>query len=167
MAFFLLFIVILHGILFRVDEYMFHRKRGLQKRELTNSLIDGLIFLITLAVAMFSKHSYWSDKIYIALSIVSCLSIVKNEFFYENLKKGERFVHALLYVFHTTILYAFYISWRINYFDSHYYIWLTQLLYMILGFQTLAYSLIYWNYIYDPRKYESHDYEDSLKTTKD
>ena len=147
MAFFLCFIVVFHGILYRIDEFKFHRQRGIGKTELTNSLIDGLIFLITLSIAMFSSFNYWSEKIYIALSILSCLSIAKNEFFYGQLCKGERFTHSLLYVLHTIILYAYYLSWKTNYFDLHYYIWLTQLLYMILGFQALTYSLIYWNYI--------------------
>jgi len=151
MTVFLSVITVLHGILFRIDEFKFHRKRGVQKVELINALFDGFLFLSALAIALFADFSYWSEKIYIALAIVSCLSIAKNEFFYKGLELGERFTHSLLYVLHPVILFAYYDGWKVNYFDKHYYVWLVQLLYVFLGFQAIAYQIIYWNYIYDPK----------------
>lgn len=151
MTVFLSVITVLHGILFRIDEFKFHRKRGVQKVELINALFDGFLFLSALAIPLFADFSYWAEKIYIALAIVSCLSISKNEFFYKGLEFGERVTHSLLYVLHPVILFAYYDGWKVNYFDKHYYVWLVQLLYVFLGFQAVAYQIIYWNYIYDPK----------------
>jgi hypothetical protein len=151
MTIFLTVITILHGILFRVDEFMFHRKRGLKKVELINEVFDGVLFIGALAIPLFAGFSYWWEKFYIALCIVSCLSIAKNEFFHKGLEFGERFTHSLLYVLHPVILFAYYEGWKVNYFDKHYYVWLVQMLYVFLGFQAIAYQIIYWNYIHDPK----------------
>lgn len=163
MTVFLSVITILHGILFRIDEFKFHRKRGVQKVELINALFDGFLFLSSLAIALFADFSYWWEKLYIALSIVSCLSIAKNEFFYKGLEFGERFTHSLLYVLHPVILFAYYDGWKVNYFNKHYYVWLVQLLYVFLGFQAIAYQIIYWNYIHDPKSLGSPSKEEKPK----
>ena len=82
---------------------------------------------------------------------MSLNSIAKNEFFYKDLEFGERFTHSLLYVLHPVILFAYY------------YVWLVQLLYVFLGFQAVAYQIIYWNYIHDPKSLGSPSEEEKPK----
>ncbi|MCO4794186.1 MAG: hypothetical protein KC493_10755 [Bacteriovoracaceae bacterium] len=149
MTTFLCAITIIHGLLFRIDEFKFHKKRGLKKVELINALFDGALFIGALIIPLFTTYSYWWEKLYIAMCICSCLSIIKNEFFYKGLEIGERVTHALLYVLHPVILFAYYDGWKVNYFDNHYYVWMIQLLYVFLGVQAITYQIIYWNYIHD------------------
>ena len=140
-------ITIIHGILLNIDEHIFHKKRGINKIELWNALFDMALFIAPIFIALFTKFSYWWEKVFIAFCMASCLSIAKNELFYKGLDVKERLVHSLLYVLHPVILYAYYISWQTNYFDHHYYVWLTQLAFMLLGIQSITYRIIYWNYI--------------------
>jgi hypothetical protein len=147
MIFFLYVTTFLHAALYGVDEYIYHRKRGLCPVEFINALFDGILFLIPLVIAIFTSHSYWLDKIYIALAVLSIFSIIKNERFYHELCVTERMIHAALYVLHPLILYAFYHSWKWNFFDKYYYFWLVQLLYVAFGTKTVTYHIIYWKFI--------------------
>ncbi|OIQ18990.1 MAG: hypothetical protein BM556_06815 [Bacteriovorax sp. MedPE-SWde] len=142
-------LTILHGTLFTVDEYLFHKKRGLSKNEIYNSLIDGALFLIPLVICIFFSFKPLMKNIFLGCAFLSCISIAKNELFYKDICVRERLIHSLLYVLHPAILYSFYISWAGNYFDAYPNFWMLQLIYIFFGLKTLAYRIIYWNYIHE------------------
>lgn len=146
---FMLCLIIIHALLFAADEYLFHKKRGLKKDEIYNSLIDGALFLIPLVISIFFPFTNLTKIIFLTTAILSCISIVKNELFYKDLCVRERLIHSFLYVLHPAILYSFYISWAGNYFHEFSNVWLVQLVYIFFGTKTLAYRIIYWNYIYE------------------
>lgn len=147
---FMLGLIIIHGALFMADEYLFHKKRGLSRAEINNSLIDGALFLVPLVIAIFFPFKELTKWIFLISAFLSCLSIAKNELFYKDLCVRERLIHSLLYVLHPAILYTFYISWVGNYFHSYSNFWMVQLIYIFFGTKTLAYRIIYWNYIFHP-----------------
>ena len=140
---------IIHGILYTLDEYILHRKRNLSQKEINNSIIDGVLFLVIVGLTIFTTYSEKLATVYIILSILSCLSIVKNEIFYEDITTKERLVHALLYVFHPLILYAFFLSWQADFFITNSSYWMMQLCYFAIGFKVMSYHIIYWNYIHN------------------
>ena len=144
----LLFLMILQVVIFHVDEYYFHRKRTLSRKEAVGMFIDGALYLPPIVIASFAPFSDFWKTVYIVFSILSCLSIIKNEMFYEHdVTKKERLVHSILYVLHPILLYTFYFSWKGNFFAHNLNFWMVQILYMGFGFKTLTHQLIYWNYL--------------------
>jgi hypothetical protein len=138
----------LHVCLLNFDEHFFNRNRPHSKKELASVLIDGFLFLIPLALATFIPYQEHMSNVYKFLAALSMMSIVKNEFFYENIEKWERVTHACLYVLHPILLFNFYESWQKNYFDENPNFWMFQLLYVGMGMKSIVYQIIYMNYIF-------------------
>lgn len=140
----------LHALVFFYDEYILHKKRVLSQKEVNSGLIDGLLFLSTVAMTLFTTYTKQLGYLYIALGFLSCLAILKHELFLpSDISPKERLVHAILYVLHPLILYAFYTSWKMNFFATNLTYWMLQLGYFALGFKAISYHVIYWNYIYE------------------
>ena len=152
MVLFITLTTILHAILFYIDEYILNKRRGLTQIEINSALLDGVIYLNLVAMTIFAPFNETTKIIYITLSFLSCLSIIKNEWIYPHLERDERIVHAGLYVLHPLILYAFYSSWEKDFFNTEMTYWMLQLCYLILGFKAISYHVIYWNYIYEGNK---------------
>lgn len=145
----LLFLLILHAVLLNIDEHYFNRKRTHSKYEIASVITDGVFLLMPMLLAIFVPfHEKWVF-LYKALGAVSMISVIKNEYFYANVQRNERILHACLYVLHPIILFTFYESWQNNYFVTHTNFWMIQLLYVGVGFKTVSYQLIYWNYIHE------------------
>jgi hypothetical protein len=150
MLIFITVITLTHASFFAYGEYALKRKRVLSQNEINSATVDGVLFLAIVALTIFTKFSTSWGYVYISLAILSCISIIKNELFYPvNISPKERIIHAFLYVLHPLILYCFYISWSLNFFVTNMTFWTMQLLYLILGFKTITYHIIYWNYIHD------------------
>jgi len=147
-----IFLIIIHVVLMNIDEHYFNKNRLHSTKEIWSILIDAFLFLASISFATFVKYDLDNVIIYKSLAGLSMISIIKNEFFFDNLCKGERLVHAALYVLHPIILFNFYESWRLNYFQTNTYFWMIQLLYVGLGIKTLSYQMIYWNYINEQRR---------------
>ena len=148
MAIFITLITLTHGALYFYDEYILHKKREFSKKEVYGGFVDGFIFLILVGLTLFTHFTENLKIVYIVMSFLSCLSILKNEYFYpKDLDWIERMVHAGLYILHPLILYAFYHSWKAHFFKTELLYWMLQLCYFILCFKAINYHLIYWNYI--------------------
>ncbi|MDD0852974.1 hypothetical protein HBN50_07695 [Halobacteriovorax sp. GB3] len=142
-----LLLMCLHVILMNIDEHYFNKGRAHSVKEIWSIIIDAALFFVVILFATFVPFSQEMIVVYKALAALSMISIIKNEFFYQGLKKEERLVHASLYVLHPIILFNFYESWQNNYFHTNTNFWMFQVLYVGLGFKTLCYQIIYWNYI--------------------
>lgn len=147
----LIALIILHVILMNLDEHYFNKNRAHSRYEILSVISDGILFLIPLLIAIFVSYDESWSIIYKTLGAISMISIVKNELFYKGLDVRERLTHACLYVLHPIILFTFYESWQNNYFDTHTNFWMIQLVYVGLGFKTICYQLIYWNYIHEKK----------------
>ncbi|MCB0357568.1 MAG: hypothetical protein KDD40_11200 [Bdellovibrionales bacterium] len=144
----LLFLISLQVVLFHIDEYYFHRKRTLCRKEVVSMFIDGALYLPPLVIACFAPFNDFWSWVFIVFSVLSCLSITKNEWFYNyDLNRPERIVHSFLYILHPILLYGFYYSWQQNYFAHNLNFWIIQIVYVGFGVRTLAHQLIYWNYL--------------------
>ena len=150
MVAFITFITLFHALLYFMDEHIFHRERGLSPSEIKSGMFDGILFVLTVGLTIFSTYSTGLAYLYITLASLSCLSIIKHEYFYPDyLSKRERITHALLYIIHPLILYAFYNSWKSNLFDENLMYWMLQLAYFALAFKSASFYIIYWNYVYE------------------
>ena len=149
MVIFITFTTVIHAIAFTFDEYILNKKRNLSQKEINSALLDGILYLAAVALTIFTTFSENLGRVYIGLALLSCISVVKNEAIYPgNIPKIERITHAMLYVLHPLILYAFYISWAQNFFQTNMTYWMLQLGYFVLGLKAISYHMIYWNYIH-------------------
>ncbi len=150
MILFISFITIFHAGLYFVDEYILRKQRDVSQKEINSVLVDGLLFLSIVAMTIFTSYSKNLGYIYLVLSALSCISIVINEAFYPaSLSCKERVIHALLYILHPLILYAFYSSWKMDFFNTNMTYWWLQLGYLVLGAKAITYHVIYWNFIHN------------------
>lgn len=150
MVLFITITTILHAVLFTYDEYIIHKKRSLSQKEINSGLIDGVLFLSTVALTLFTTFTEILDVVYISLAFLSCLAIIKHEMFLpKEISTRERVLHTTLYILHPLILYAFYISWKRDFFSTNLTYWMLQLGYFALGFKAISYHVIYWNYVHD------------------
>ncbi len=97
-----------------IDEFYFHRKRGLPKWERIGHPLDTLTVLICFAFLLFVPYSPLTLKIYIGLSAFSCLFVTKDEFVHkECCSASEQWLHALLFLNHPIVLTAAGLIWPI------------------------------------------------------
>lgn len=143
-------LMIIHVVLHNIDEHIFNKKRQHSKGEILSMIIDAVLFLFALLMATFISYDEKLEFIYKVIAGISMISIIKNEWFYSNISRNERLVHACLYVLHPILLFNFFESWRNNYFQVNTNFWMVQLIYVGLGIKSISYQVIYWNYIHEP-----------------
>lgn len=112
-------LISIHVILMNIDEHYFNKNRVHSRQEIWSILIDAFLFLASISFATFVKYEPSLIIYYKTLAGLSMISIIKNEFFYKDLDRWERLVHASLYVLHPIILFDFYESWQNNYFQNN------------------------------------------------
>jgi hypothetical protein len=144
-----IFLMILHVALHNIDEHVFNKNRQHDRAEIWSMISDAVLFIIPLLMATFCPYKPSLEIVYKTVAGASMISIVKNELFYKNLDVRERLVHACLYVLHPILLFNFYESWQNNYFQENPTFWMFQLFYVGMGFKSISYQIIYWNYIHD------------------
>lgn len=138
-----------------IDEFYFHRKRGLPRWERVGHPLDTLTVLLCYSVVATLPPSDFALKLYIGLAAFSCLFITKDEFVHARLcTASEHWLHAVLFVAHPVALTSAAVLWlRLH--DSA--PWLgsetaagiiTLQITLLLSF--LAYQIIYWNYLWKP-----------------
>lgn len=147
---------IVQAIAIGVDEYVFHLKRGLPKWERIGHPIDTLSVIACLLFALYVPYDTSYIKVYVALGVVSCLMITKDEFVHKHhCPAAEQWLHALLFVNHSIMVTAMGLMWpRIHGSDSPAWLISPNLLHHFLIVQGVAmvgflfYQVIYWNFIW-------------------
>ncbi len=94
-----------HSLLMLVDEFHFHRRRGLPRWERWGHPLDTLSVIACYAFALFMPFSPGAAAAYILLALFSCLWITKDEWVHAELcGPGEQWVHSVLFVLHPVLL---------------------------------------------------------------
>lgn len=94
------------------DEFYFHQKRGLDLWERRGHPIDTLSVFICYLFLVFKIPSEANLKVYIGLSLFSCLLITKDEFVHTGkCLPMENWLHSLLFILHPITLLAAGIIW--------------------------------------------------------
>ncbi|MDP2306313.1 MAG: hypothetical protein Q8P18_09830 [Pseudomonadota bacterium] len=129
-----------------VDEGWFHRRRGLPRWERLGHPLDTLTVLLTYVWALTTDPDRpGAIGVYTALAVFSCLFITKDEFVHARVCSAlECWLHALLFVLHPIVLWAFYVLWQSG---GH-----SELLRAQAALTLLAgtYQLIYWSVWWKP-----------------
>jgi hypothetical protein len=124
-----------------VDEFVFHRKRGLPRWERLGHPLDTLTAAICyswlVAVPASAPHAL---AVYVGLCAFSCLFITKDEIVHaKHCEPREAWLHALLFVLHPIVFLSFGLIW-ISGTD----LWVLKgALASTSGL--LAYQFVYWN----------------------
>ena len=130
-----------------VDEFHYHRKRGLTLWERIGHPLDTLTTLLALAWVMIRPYSAETARVYVALCGFSCLFITKDEFVHaRECEPGEHWLHSLLFVLHPVVFVCVYFVWPDLNASNR----------LILGFPIVtvgaffAFQTLYWNFLWKP-----------------
>lgn len=70
----------LQALAILIDEWVFHRRRGLPKWERIGHPLDTLSLLLCLVYVLWVPFSTGALKVFCILSLISCLMVTKDEF---------------------------------------------------------------------------------------
>ena len=132
----------LQGLVMFVDEFVFHRKRGLPRWERVGHPLDTLTVALCYAwLVAVPARSTNALSVYVALCAFSCLFITKDEFVHARLCEPlETWLHAVLFVLHPLVFLAFFVLWYSGVHD-----WILKAaLASTLGL--LTYQVAYWKW---------------------
>ncbi|HEY0468513.1 MAG TPA: hypothetical protein VGC79_30170 [Polyangiaceae bacterium] len=137
----LIFPAVLQGLAMLVDEFVFHRKRGLPRWERLGHPLDTLTTAICYGwLVALPPHQPYALGVYVGLCAFSCLFITKDELVHARLCEPlETWLHAVLFVLHPIVFLAFGLVW-LSGTDA----WLLK---GALGstLALLTYQVVYWN----------------------
>jgi hypothetical protein len=132
---------VLQGLIMVVDEFHYHKKRGLPLWERIGHPLDTLSVLACYSFLLFAIPSDQSLGWYFGLCLFSCLFITKDEFVHAKLcAPGEIWLHSLLFVLHPITLFL------------AGYVWIHQTDFLFIQIQTailaifLLYQSLYWSF---------------------
>jgi hypothetical protein len=126
-----------------IDEFYFHQRRGLDRWEKLGHPVDTFFFILCCALLVFHSGGLAHvQSLYIALSVLSCVAITKDEFVHKDAcHPMEMWLHALLFVLHPVCLYAL---WMITESDEGHASIAVFFAGLILFF---IYQILYWNFL--------------------
>lgn len=155
--FFLMIPFFVQAVIIAADEFCFHVKRGLPKWERIGHPLDTLTVFFCFLFTLAFPYSPFLFKVYVGISIFSCLFVTKDEFIHKEFcPASEQWLHALLFLNHPILLSALAILWPICHGIS-FFSWTDpllsyqkELLLFLWGqtagvFAFLVYQVLYWN----------------------
>jgi len=132
-----------------LDEFHFHRRRGLPRWERIGHPLDTLSVLGCYGVALTAVPSSTTVGAYVAIAVFSTLFVTKDEWIHAALCSAtEHWLHALLFALHPAVLALVGILW----FEGGH-----RSLLGVQAFATLAfgvYQLAYWNFAWKQPSFE-------------
>ncbi|MEO7035289.1 MAG: hypothetical protein ABI548_15310 [Polyangiaceae bacterium] len=126
-----------------LDEFVFHRKRGLPKWERLGHPLDTLTAIACYAwLVLMPPTSPHALAVYVALCLFSCLFITKDEFVHAQVcEPTEMWLHAVLFVLHPIVFLAFGFIWYLRLAP-----WVVKAE-LLLTVGLLVHQLVYWSSI--------------------
>ncbi len=156
---------IIQALAIMIDEFFFHVKRGLPLWERIGHPLDTMSVLACFIYILFVPFSSGTIWWFVALSLLSCLLITKDEFVHKHhCPAKEQWLHALLFVNHPIMLLAAALIWPTLHPHPPTQPYLLSLLsqahtlktflYLQTGFIFIfmIYQIIYWNFIWHEKK---------------
>lgn len=128
----------IQGILLMYDDLVLHRRRGLPRWERIGHPVDAFIFSLPIALAAYHGSETPSGA-YWALSLSSCISILKDEWVHVGrIAAVEATVHAALFIIHPVTLFM---AWNLAQTGQTFGLLLAWI--GLLG--VVLFQTIYWN----------------------
>ena len=104
---------LVQAIVISVDEFYFHRKRGLPGWELLSHPLDTLCLLGCFAFALTQSYNPMNIKIYIGLCVLSSLLVTKDEAVHRRVcSAAECWLHSILFLIHPVVLMDVAVLWK-------------------------------------------------------
>ncbi len=130
----------LQGLAMFVDEFYFHRNRGLPLWERIGHPLDSLTVFLCYLFLYLQPPTQANMYIYIGLCAFSSIFVTKDEFIHtQHCSAKENWLHAVLFVLHPITFLAAGIVWKEN-------LNLTFLMVQpILIFIFMIYQIFYWS----------------------
>jgi len=98
-------LVSLQTLFMWADEWIYHRRRGLESWERWGHPLDSLAYVSALVLPAFAPPQPFWVQLYIILAIFSALITTKDEWVHAaKCAAGEHWVHAVLFLVHPSIL---------------------------------------------------------------
>jgi len=136
---------LLQGAVMTIDEFYYHRRRGLPRWERIGHPLDTLTVLACLLWTQVQAPSSGGLGVYFILAVFSCLFVTKDEFVHaEHCDPGEQWLHSLLFVLHPIGLASAGWAWHVGASQSFF----RGQTYLLVAF--MAYQIIYWSYVWKP-----------------
>lgn len=142
---------LLQGLLMMVDEFYYHRKRGLLRWERIGHPIDTLSVLVCFLFIFIFEPTMSNIFWYVGLSLFSCLLVTKDEFEHKKYcEAGEQWLHAVLFILHPIIFLAAGLIWYQVSLNPGLHESLLQILKVQIAIILLflTYQITYWNFIW-------------------
>lgn len=130
----------LQGAAILLDEFIFHRRRGLPRWERIGHPMDTALVLLCLLFISFTTRSYINEILYYGFVVFSCIFITKDEWVHRKFCTAEEmWLHAVLFILHPLMLVSAVRVW-----DTHQVYAL-----MVAGgiFAFFVYQVVYWNFL--------------------
>jgi hypothetical protein len=129
----------LQALCMLVDELYFHRARGLPRWERIGHPLDTLSVLACYAVALSLAPDISNLGFYIAVAILSCLLVTKDEVVHAGqCPPLEHWLHALLFILHPIVLSIGALLWLSH---ERTLLWVSASVTAAFG----CYQALYWN----------------------
>lgn len=150
-----------------IDEFFYHRRRGLPRWERIGHPVDTFSVLAVTAFAALSQLSATSFILFILGSFFSCFLVTKDEFIHSKLcNAGEQWLHSVLFICHPLVFVSVGFIWTLrdspsalsldDSWRSHLDSFLNGMCFLLVSF--LIYQIVYWNFI------RTSDSDSDLKT---
>ncbi len=115
LGFSLILPVLLQGLAMTVDEFHFHRRRGLGRWERIGHPFDTLSVLAAMGFLLAADFSLENAAIFAGLAAFSCLLITKDEWVHQaECAPAETWLHSLLFVLHPLALLSAGVLWYLR-----------------------------------------------------
>lgn len=151
-------VFVVQGLLMFVDEFYFHRRRGLGRWEIWGHPVDTCSVLLLYGVALFAPLTISWVLVFLGLAIFSQLLITKDEWVHtRECEASENWLHALLFGVHPLVSLAIFMLWNLRAGSE---VVLPQSLWgslagielllpgmAVLTTLTLLHQILYWNFV--------------------
>ncbi|MCO4754873.1 MAG: hypothetical protein KC478_10360 [Bacteriovoracaceae bacterium] len=130
----------IQALLMFLDEFYFHRRRGLGRWERIGHPIDTAVFLSCFIYPLLFEHNDKAAISYMALALISTLIITKDEWVHhKECNLIEQWLHTFLFIIHPIAIFATYLCWSSSNLFPVY-------LQACLIFSFLIYQIYFWNF---------------------
>lgn len=138
-----------------VDEFYFHRKRGLPKWERWGHPLDTVSVLLCYLFVLNFPPNVEHYMLFFGLCLFSCFFITKDEFEHKkNCTAAEQWLHSILFIFHPLVLMVTGVSWYLSFVDPslNFSLWIGIRIQTGLTLLFLIYQITYWNILWKPNQ---------------
>ena len=143
---------ILQGAAMMVDEFYFHRRRGLSVWERRGHPLDTATVLLAFAYLAFTPRESFHLAGYVGLAAFSCLFVTKDEWVHQReCGAAEQWLHSVLFLLHPMVFVSAYLAVGDETLKPFFWIQCA------LAVAFFVYQGVYWNVLAPPPREENID----------